>query len=119
MKFKRLETRRVLAIINDCEAEVVRQMEEKKLLLDAMRKEEVVWQDLAYLQTLPLLMAAGTIGAGHDSANQNNAPKSCYFCKGVEKEIIFFFLSLPSRPVSIICISFIIITYIIVTRSNK
>ena len=69
-------------------------------------------------------MAASTIWAGFDSTNQNYAPKSFYFCKGVEKEIIFFFLSLPSRPVSIICILFIIITYIIVrvfnfTRSNK
>ena len=46
--WKRMETRRVLAIINDCEvgvkarveAEVVRQMDEEKLLLDAMKKEE-------------------------------------------------------------------------------
>ena len=69
-------------------------------------------------------MAASTIWAGLDSANQKNAPKSTYYCKGVEKEIMLFFLSLPSRPVSIICISFIINTYIIVrvfnfTRSNK
>ena len=62
--WKRMETRRVLAIINDCEAgikarveaEVFRQMEEEKLLLDAMKSEEEKQMRLERIKLLQVIL---------------------------------------------------------------